>query len=187
MAQSTLSSIPPQVIESGQVSVDDITGTQFLLLRELGWEIAGALVFDPAKNGATRRSKGAASKAETPPQAPKPPPRTLRAPKKALKAPPTKPHSTHKKSKRSKKPPSKSAGNDRRVAVSLSADAMERLHGRDVFKLPPLGQPTQQLGKEPPLGKSNSGGQPRAGFVTFPDKDRVNWNDTSEDGEQWRR
>lgn len=133
MAQSTLSSIPPQVIESGQVSVDDITGTQFLILRELGWEIAGALVFDPAKNGATRRSKGAASKTETPPQVPKPPPRTLRAPKKALKASPTKPHSTHKKSKKS------------------------------------------------------NGGQRRQGFVTFPDKDKVNWNDTSEDGEQWRR
>jgi hypothetical protein len=151
---------------AGAISVDDISGAEFLNLRSKGWGIKGAWMYPPGVDPASAPAAAAAKKKVVVPSPVKA--RVAVAPKTA------KPSKSPKKVKTAKKDPA--ARGQRHVP--LSQEALDRLRSNDAFKTTPLATP----------GKNGTLSLPdRPGFVTPPASEKINWRDETEDGSMWDR
>lgn len=154
----TAASSPPA---SGAISVDDISGAEFLNLRSKGWSIKGAWMYPPGVEppAVTPTSKKSAARRE--------PTVDLEA----LKA--RRPHKEPKKRNRKTAP---LTVNPR--LVPLPPEALERLRNNDAFKSQAMATPRK---------KGTLALPERPGFVTPPAKTEINWRDETEDGAMWDR
>jgi hypothetical protein len=150
----------------GAISVDDISGAEFLSLRGKGWSIKGAWMYPPgAEPSASQPAARPAKKAAVAPPVRARVAVSPEAPKRAKAA---------KKAKKGKKDP---AAKGRRH-VPLSPEALERLRSNEAFRTTPMATPR----KRGTLALSD-----RPGFVSPPASPEINWRDESEDGAMWDR
>ncbi|SMQ85919.1 hypothetical protein SAMN06295905_3214 [Devosia lucknowensis] len=152
------------------ISVDAISGAEYLELRIRGWTISGSWMQPPGSK-------------QTPPSTPDPVPtkkviETLSAkrPRTAV-APAAKPDKAKKKKGRGRKA-TKPVAQPRHVP--LSAEALARLRSNEAFRT---------SSAEPPrkIGTITLPPSTRAGFVAPPATPEINWRDESEDGSMWDR
>lgn len=150
----------------GAISVDDISGAEFMNLRSKGWSIKGAWMYPPGVAPAPSQPPAAQSRKTV-----------VTSPVKAhvAVAPDTpKPAAANKKAKKTKKDPALKGQRH----VALSQEALERLRSNDVFKSQPMATPRKKGTLTLP---------DRPGFVAPPASEKINWRDETEDGAMWDR
>lgn len=140
------------------ISVNDITGTEYLSLRDAGWRISGAWLQPPGVAQVTVPKKGRVA------LAPPDPPKANKKPSKAKRRP----------QRRAKQAPKQSKVPSPQKRVPLSAEAMARLRSAEAFQLPQLARTAEVT-------------PPRASFTGHIETAKINWNDESEDGSMWKR
>jgi hypothetical protein len=150
------------------ISVDAVTGAEYMDLRGQGWSISGAWLYPPGHTAtATTPSREATKKAEEP------------KPRKRLRvavAPPSK--APAKKSRKGKKVAQAKATEPRHV--SLPPESLARLRANKAFQAQPTAAPQKP-------GTVVLPKPARAAFVAPPASTKINWADASEDGSMWDR